>query len=494
MKRIRQWLATRRIPLMHRTFASFVLVVAVALVAVAVGISIVGANLILRAQEESMAKAVQQIGAVVQSAGRISPHGVGLNELIRAVEATSGSTLLVTDVAGRPVVGPDADAGLILFAAQEVVPSVLQNGPLVGTLNPKVENVPPALVLAQPLRVGNGTDMVIAFAPLTTLEPAIHRLWLAVGLTGFIGLGVAGAVAYFSTRSLTRPLKQLGQAAREIGNGDYARRVFLHRNDELADLAEEMNRMAEALAQASVRQRQYEEERSNFFANISHDLKTPLTAIAGYVEALREGVIGDDERQEAYLILDDQIERLRGMVDQILELARAESGVLQIHATRFRGAEVLRHVADTFRPTAEAKGLQLCTAVTPEAEDAEVETDEEKLEEMIENLVKNALQFTETGSITLRAHVEEQQLLLSIEDTGPGISPELLPHIWSRFFKVDPSRTRTTGESGLGLSIVKQLGELLKIRVSVESIEGTGSVFTLHVPLCTTLQKQDGAA
>ena len=229
--------------------------------------------------------------------------------------------------------------------------------------------------------------------------------------------------------------------------------------------------------------RRLERVRRDFVANVSHELKTPLTSIQGFVETLLSGALRDEEHNERFLQrIDANVKRLTSLVTDLLSLARIESGQLDVHSAEVDWGEVLEGVLRLREPALAAKGLTL--AVERPARALRVRGDREAMTQVLDNLLDNAIQYTAApGRITVRLAAAEGRGWLEVRDTGIGIPSADLDRIFERFYRVDKARSRAAGGTGLGLSIVKNLVLRMEGEVRVESVEGRGSTFRVALPL-----------
>jgi two-component system phosphate regulon sensor histidine kinase PhoR len=220
--------------------------------------------------------------------------------------------------------------------------------------------------------------------------------------------------------------------------------------------------------------------RQDFVANVSHELRTPLTSLRGYAETLLEGGLEDAERREGFVrVIRDQAERLQALVDDLLSLAELERPEAELRRERFDLRELLaRHVA-AGREAADRAGLTLALEDGPPLE---LVADRARIEQVVANLLDNALKYTERGRIDVRAGGDDELVWCEIADTGPGIPADDLPRVFERFYRVDKARSREKGGTGLGLSIVKHVLSLHDGEVSATSVVGTGSAFRFELP------------
>ncbi|MFE7111341.1 sensor histidine kinase [Streptomyces sp. NPDC057575] len=297
---------------------------------------------------------------------------------------------------------------------------------------------------------------------------------LAAAPAVIVAGGVALAVilgALLLSRTVLRPVRALTGAARGLGDGDLARRVPESGRDEIAELGRVFNRMADSLQGAEERQRR-------LTSDIAHELRTPLANLRGYLEALRDGVVEptpdllDSLHQEA--ILQQRI------VDDLQDLALAEAGALTYHRARLDLRELLATCRTAHRPQAEEAGVAVGLETSPPVY---VDGDADRLRQVVSNLVRNALRATAPGgAVTLALNVHDGRAVVEVRDTGVGIRPDDLPHLFDRFWRADAARGRTTGGSGLGLAIARQIVADHDGTIDVASTVGVGTTFTMTLP------------
>jgi len=288
---------------------------------------------------------------------------------------------------------------------------------------------------------------------------------------------IAGLTAVLFTLALSRriigPIEALTKAARKMEKGDLSQRVKVQSRDEVGELARAFNAMADGLARQ-------EQLRRNMVTDVAHELRTPLSNIRGYLEALQDGVV----TLSPALIdsVHEEVMMLNRLVDDLQELALAEAGQLHLIRQPVALAEVVEQVVNLFRSRAAAKGLTI--GVDLPADLPTVDADPNRVGQILRNLLANALTYTPPGGkITVLARALDSEIEVRVQDTGVGIAPEHLPHVFDRFYRADRSRTRTTGGAGLGLAIVKQLVEAHSGRIWVESERGKGTTFIFTLPV-----------
>lgn len=297
------------------------------------------------------------------------------------------------------------------------------------------------------------------------------RVWS--GWAGLAALGLAGATGWFTAGRITRSLRHLRDAAHHLDLRDLSSRVPVEGKDEIAELASTFNLMSERLEAE-------ERSRRQLLADVAHELRHPLAVMKGRLDLMQEGKVPVDD--EALLPLQDEVIRLTRLVGDLRDLSLAEVGGLSLHLAPLDLGALLDTLLVNLEPVASAKEIRLTADVAPDL--PPVLADPDRIRQVLVNLLSNALQYTpEGGAVTVTASGGEAHVKVAIADTGPGIAPEDLPHVFNRFYRADKSRSRATGGSGLGLAIVRSLVELHQGHVAVESTLGQGTCFTVTLPV-----------
>lgn len=293
---------------------------------------------------------------------------------------------------------------------------------------------------------------------------------LSAGAAIAITFCLAGAFAF----RLVKPLRQMSAAARSFGSGDFSVRVPVTSADELGQLAVSFNNMADSLSNS-------EGMRRSFIANVSHELKTPMTTIAGFIDGILDGTIPQGEQGKYLHIVSDEVKRLSRLVKSMLDLSRIDSGEMEIHPTRFDITHTIVTTLLTFEQRIDEKHMEI-----KGLEDAPSQTvygDPDLLHQVVYNLVENAVKFTNTGGvITTRVIDGIDRTTVVIENTGPGIAPEDLPMVFDRFYKGDKSRSRDKNGMGLGLYLVRTILKLHGGDIHVSSVQGEFCRFEFTIP------------
>ncbi|WP_243028636.1 sensor histidine kinase [Thermus albus] len=304
------------------------------------------------------------------------------------------------------------------------------------------------------------------------------RSTLTAALLAALPLSVAGAAlsASFASLRFSRAARLLSEGSRRMAQGEYRVRLPLLEQDELGELALHFNRLAEALEKV-------EQSRVELIGTVAHELRTPLSALQAYAEALADGVVEPEKAAER---IRQEVKAMSRLVRDLSLVSQVESKAVELHPKPLDPLGLLEQVTERFRPAFQAKGVALeVVALGPLPR---VWADGERALQVLSNLLANALRHTPVGGrVRLRAEPAGHAVVFSVEDTGPGIPEEHLPRIFERFYRIDPSRSRQDGGTGVGLTIAKGLVEAMGGRIWVESRSGQGSVFRFTLPLYTGL-------
>jgi len=296
-----------------------------------------------------------------------------------------------------------------------------------------------------------------------------HSTWLAGGIAAIVAL-LLGSILFFQ---IVSPIQKLTTAAQKIASGDLKQRITTQSQDEIGTLATTFNQMADSLAK-------HEELRRNMIADVAHELRTPLTVIQGNLEAMLDGVLPTSPQEIA--TIRDEAALLTRLVADLRLLSLAESGQLKLERVRTNIAELTTHAVEPFHLQAQSSQVELNLEFASNLPQVEVDTD--RITQVIRNLLSNALRHTpEGGQVTISCKSDTpHQVVITVSDTGEGISPDDLPYVFDRFYRADKSRSRISGGSGIGLTIVKQLVEAHGGTMWVENQPPRGTTFGFSLP------------
>lgn len=422
---------------------------------------------------QQRASFIDDVGAYYASAGSWS----GLDRWLRDQTARRLSNSTATPAGSRR--GPRLR--FVLVDPAGVVVSPFGRYTLSATVD-RAELAQAAPVVVQGRAVGAVITPDLAEFRNAAENRYLARTDAALGIAAAVMVAVALALGGLLARVITRPVRELTDAAQKIAGGDLTQTVPVRSRDELGLLAAQFNHMSADLARAT-------QQRQQMTVDVAHDLRTPLTVIAGYLEALRDQVLAPTP--ERFAAMYDETRLLLRLADNLHTLSLADAGELPIERRPAAPRLLLDQVAEAYRHAAERQGVALrveAAGATPE-----IRIDIEQMARALSNLVSNALRYTPAGgAITLSAAADPQDsapalgcpapVALIVSDTGAGIAPEHLANVFARFYRADPARQQETGGSGLGLAIVKSIVEAHGGQVGVESVVGQGTTFRITLP------------
>lgn len=308
-----------------------------------------------------------------------------------------------------------------------------------------------------------------------------HDLLLATVLLLFAG-GIAIALGYFLTADLTDRIQRLEEAAHSIADGDLDTRITEKGQDEISDLAQSFNVMADQLQAAEQKKQEIETLRRDLIAWISHDLQTPLTSIRAILEAIADGVVDDPDTVQRYLsTAQKDVASLSSLIDDLFQMAQLDAGGLTLNLAYNSIRDLVSDTLESFSELASRRKVELRGTVAPGIDS--VWMDAQRIGRVMNNLVGNALQYTpEEGSVDVVVHDSPQGVLVEVRDAGEGIKESDLPFVFESFYRGEKSRNRGTGGAGLGLAIARGIVEAHSGEIIVSSSPETGTCFSFTIP------------
>lgn len=406
-----------------------------------------------------------------------------LRLIISSLAKSTGNHIFITDVQGVIVSSSDMDV-ISPYIGRQISPSIMEflykNGKFqkLTTLD-NFYNERPYYVVALPVTVSANNALagyIFVGSDCTEIVDAWGTASAVFVTTATVVMLLAIVLSYYTSKRQSGPLLEMASAARRFAHGDFSARVADEgREDEIGELTESFNMMAESLEKS-------EQLRSEFIANLSHELKTPMTTISGFADGILDGTISKDEQDRYLATISSETKRLSRLVRQMLQMSRIQSVDTPALLSRsFNLSEVIMRTLLTFEGKITQNGLDV-DAQLPE-ESIIVRGDEDSITQVVYNLLDNAIKFSETGTaigISLWKH--GGKAFVSIKNHGETISPQELPFIFDRFHKTDKSRSLDRDGVGLGLSIVKTILNNHNEDVSVTSREGvTEFIFTVKL-------------
>jgi signal transduction histidine kinase len=325
--------------------------------------------------------------------------------------------------------------------------------------------------------LGQEATALVVATPAASLSEVVEDLMPRLLFSGLIGVAAALVLGFLLSQSVAAPLRNIARAARNVARGNYRQRVPATGPREVRDLAANFNRMTEEVQRSQQTLR-------DFLANISHELKTPLTSIRGFSGAMLDGTIDDPAGvQRSVRVINDEAGRVLRLVEELLDLSRIESGQVSMQLEPLDMNELFAHVEEVFALRGEDAGVRL----EAEAQNAEpAQGDFDRLEQVLNNLLDNALRHTPEGGLVRLASRDLQPgvVQVTVSDTGSGIAPEDLPHLFDRFYRASNSRDGHEGRKGhgLGLAIAREIVRAHGGEIWATSEPGRGTTFVFTLP------------
>lgn len=323
---------------------------------------------------------------------------------------------------------------------------------------------------------------IVLHSPIVGLNDTVRSIREIILLTILIIVLVITAIVSYLSWSISRPLSQIDKAAAEIGHGNYKKRIDISSEDEIGDLANTINSMAEKLDKVNYEREKLDQIRKDFLANVSHELRTPLTALQGFLEVLQDDLVTDDNaRKRYYNVMYDETLHMNILIDDLMDLIKLENKEI-ILAKQYIDVEALiDKVTFKFKQEIYDKGLKFNMDIQKDLPG--INADPNRLEQILNNTIKNSIKFTNEGYIGLNVSKDGDYILFAISDTGIGISQIDQELVWERFFKVDRGRSKKNKGTGLGLSIVKELVLMHNGKIALQSELGQGTVLRFWIPI-----------
>lgn len=336
-----------------------------------------------------------------------------------------------------------------------------------------------SFIVAVPIMSGDVVrGAVVATKPIATgLVPyvtMIFSLFLFAFLLSFV---IAFALVYISTSRMVRPLRQMSSAAKQYALGDFSQRINIksRTRTEIDELADSFNSMAKDLSDL-------ETSRRSFVSNVSHELKTPMTSISGFIDGILDGTIPESEQNYYLGIVSEEVKRLSRLVTGMLNMSKIEAGKIDIKPVKFNISEMLFTTLLTFEQKIDEKGIEIRGLETIDKN--EIIADKDMINQVVYNLIDNAVKFTPPeGYIEINSKRDSEKVIVRIRNSGRGIASEEIDRIFERFYKIDKSRSYDVKGAGLGLYLCKTIVELHGGDIAARSEEGEWTEFIFRLPL-----------
>lgn len=326
------------------------------------------------------------------------------------------------------------------------------------------------IATVSPIRNGN-LGYVYMYYPTSILKEMVFVLKLFISLASIGIVLIAVGMIVILSKKMTKPLLEMKEATNEMAKGDYKQHLDVKGKDELAQLADSIQSLGEQL-------QYYEDTRNEFLASVSHELRTPLTYLTGYSDILIKGRIVDKQEQQTYLkIINEEAKRVTHLVNDLFDMSKIQTGQFQLKKEYVNLIKLVEKVIQNLKPVAEGKGLSIL--FNPMIDLPVLYLDPNRMEQVIYNLIENAIKYSDQGEIRVSLEGDKEFIFIKIEDQGIGVPEKELSRIWERFYRVEKSRARKTGGTGLGLYVVKEIVQLHGGQIEAKSVEGKGTTMII---------------
>lgn len=317
---------------------------------------------------------------------------------------------------------------------------------------------------------------VILYSPLSGVNRTTQEITKNYLLIAFLAITMALLLGYLISRYITLSLRKISKVAQSVSEGNFKEKVTIYSEDELGMLGESINRMIERLEK-------YENTRTEFIANVSHELRSPLTSIQGFIDALVDKQNHTiDEKQRYLYIIQKETHRLSKLVNVLLEISRFDANSITLNIEPFPVKVVIDRAVSSLEPKLSEKDLQVETIISENI--PLCNGDEDRVEQIFHNLLDNAIRYSPCHSkIIITCRLSQEKISVEVSDFGQGIPAEDIENIWERFYKVDKSREGSKSGTGLGLAIVQEIVKKHGTTISVESSIDQGTTFTFALPI-----------
>lgn len=336
----------------------------------------------------------------------------------------------------------------------------------------------PVITVGVPIYIDNEVKKVVFMhSPVYEINEALKEVYKLIFISVAISLLIAILLTYYASQRISKPLAEINSITKKIASGEFKKRLNVKGNDEIGQLSESFNYMANELEKL-------EKMRKGFIANVSHELRSPLTLIKGYIKGLMDESLSDDKRENYTKIIHEETERLTELINDLLDLSKMESGNYPLNIVTFDINELLRRNIIKFGNKLEEKNIEV--EVNFNRDPLQVIGEKESISQVVSNIIDNAVKFMGNNNddkLIISTDVKENKAYISIEDTGIGIAKHETEKIWKRFYKGDKSRSRQIKGTGLGLSIVKEIIKNHNENIWLESEVGRGTKFTFTLSL-----------
>ncbi|MFN1834986.1 sensor histidine kinase [Balneola sp. MJW-20] len=418
--------------------------------------------------------------ALALAAGSYSKDGTDFAEKIRKEAEFSGYEIAMYDSSGtRFLAFPDS---VFTNEGTEIEPKLKQELDR-NPGEPVIYNTENGEKLISYIRLQDPGEKTV-YARISQLKSVYYAVVASIRHIIYAGMifsiGAVIIVSYFVARYISKPILQLNEAALDIARGNLDREIQTTRKDEFGTLAESLNQMAVNLKADNEKLKNLNEKQSQFFADITHEVRNPLHTISGALEMLELRSLDQEKKSQYMKTAQKQIGRINRLFEDIKSLQRYDFDQSFLSKKAFDLSRTIKDAVNAYQPIAQDKGLEIKTEVDG---DFIVNADPDKIEQVLDNLISNGIKYTNEGCVKVSVERLYDHVRVSVEDSGIGISREHLSRLFDRFYRTDKARSRDKGGTGLGLSVVKSILNAHNEEIYVESKPGKGSRFYFDLPV-----------
>lgn len=464
----------------RRLLMSNLLIAFIGIGAVGIAISYMVKGYLYEATQQELLREARKVNLSIQSFPEASEE---LQALLVFFDQTFDARIWVFDATGKIIATSSQDEVSVGKSVSPAITEKVMKGEQAINALQFEGLTEPMLSVAIPW--GKEEELyggIVMHAPTADTARAVGNVRETVLWITLFGLLISVLMVSYLSWSISRPLQNIARTATEIGMGKYGSRAEGGVADEIDELAANVNALGQKLKRMDEERKKSDRIRDDFLANISHELRTPLTAMQGFLEALQDGLIPEEGRRKYYDVMYQETLQMNRLVDDLIDLIKLENHEIKLNRYPIDIEPLFQKLAFKFEAECKDRGLEFRIRLAEHLPKGFADID--RLEQILSNLLANAIKFTEQGSIELSASAESGKLLLEVTDTGAGIADHDIHRIWERFFKTDRGRSRKNKGAGLGLAIVKELVELHGGSITVRSRLNEGTTFQLRLEAC----------
>lgn len=432
----------------------------------------------LKSKEQSLLAQADKVKALVQSYEDQKLEHESLNKYIEAVGNVTNTRIVVLNVSEnfleRPGIADKIKTvnGIQVF---EDIKKILKGETIVKKRQFSAQLNTDVVFVGVPIeKDGEINGVILLFSPLNEVDRALKNIYRVIRYISVFAIIISSIIIYFVSLNISRPILKISSAAKKIADGEFNDTIEVQGEDEIAMLSHSFNYMNSRLQKV-------EKMRKELIANVSHDLKTPLTSLKCIIEGMIDGIIENHEYDSYLITMHCEIDRLTRLVGDLLELAKLQTGNVKLNRIESDINDIINSIIKTFVITNDEKDVKIDVEI---AENVNIiYADVDRLKQILINLINNSIKYSKANpNIKLNVFTRGDSVFFEVIDNGIGISENELPYVFEKFYRVEKSRESKTGGTGLGLSITKNLVELHGGSIKAESKLGYGTKISFNIP------------